>query len=85
MGSCSIGRLQNKNSYMIFRVIRAQKFSEQYSARLIKQVFSVLAYCHSNDIIHRDLKPENLLYIDSSPNSKIKVYGFCMFRDLEIR
>jgi serine/threonine protein kinase len=27
----------------------------------MKQVLSVLVYCHSNNIAHRDLKPENML------------------------
>eukprot|EP00915_Cephaloidophora_sp_WS-2016_P010811 GHVH01015911.1.p1 GENE.GHVH01015911.1~~GHVH01015911.1.p1 ORF type:complete len:659 (+),score=82.83 GHVH01015911.1:3061-5037(+) len=62
------------------RVIKASRFSEQYASRLIKQLLSVLCYCHSNDIIHRDLKPENLLYIDATPQSRIKVidWGFAL-------
>jgi len=62
------------------RVIKANRFSEQYAARLMKQIFSVLAYIHDNDIIHRDLKPENLLYIDATPASKLKVidWGFAL-------
>eukprot|EP01071_Lankesteria_metandrocarpae_P004306 Lankesteria_metandrocarpae@DN3475_c0_g1_i1.p1 len=60
------------------RIIKSGHFSERYAASLMKQVFSAINYCHSNDVMHRDLKPENLLYADPSPLSALKVidWGF---------
>lgn len=60
------------------RIIKRGHFSERYAAVIMKQVFSAIAYCHSNEFMHRDLKPENLLFSDSSPNSLLKVidWGF---------
>ncbi|KAF7458403.1 calcium-dependent protein kinase CDPK5 [Cryptosporidium felis] len=60
------------------RIIKRGHFSERYAAVIMRQVFSAIAYCHSNEFMHRDLKPENLLFSDSSPNSLLKVidWGF---------
>jgi calcium-dependent protein kinase len=41
----------------------------------MKQVLSVVSYCHRNDIIHRDLKPENLLLVNNQ-ELNIKVIDF---------
>jgi calcium-dependent protein kinase len=45
------------------RIQKAKSFSEADAARLMKQVMSVVAYCHANNIVHRDLKPENILFV----------------------
>ena len=40
------------------------RLEEPQVAHIMKQILSVVSYCHSNDIINRDLRPENIL-IDS--------------------
>jgi calcium-dependent protein kinase len=60
-----------KKIYIIFEYLRGTEifdsvtswnnFSESDAARLMKQIFSTIAYCHSNRIFHRDLRPENIL------------------------
>lgn len=44
----------------------------------MKQIFSTLAYCHSNEIVHRDLRPENILVegIGEACNLKIIDFGY---------
>ena len=42
--------------------------------KLMFQLVSGVAYCHSHRIIHRDLKPQNLL-IDKNGNLKLADFG----------
>lgn len=46
------------------------KLEEQQVAHIMKQILSVVSYCHSNGIINRDLRPENIL-IDSYELHKV--------------
>ena len=39
---------------------------------MIKQVLTIIAFCHRNDIAHRDLKSENLIVLED----EIKISGF---------
>jgi calcium-dependent protein kinase len=41
-------------------------FEEEEAALLIKQVLTVLNYCHKKNIVHRDVKLENIM-IESMP------------------
>lgn len=41
-------------------------FEEEEAALLIKQVLTVLNYCHGKNIVHRDVKLENIM-IESMP------------------
>ena len=52
-------------------------FTEIQSSYIMKQLFSVVNYCHKMKIIHRDLKPENIL-INKNDNGfvQIKVCDF---------
>jgi calcium-dependent protein kinase len=56
-------------------ITKATHISESEAAKIMRQIFSAIAYCHKNSVCHRDLKPENfLLKIDGDPGS-IKLIG----------
>lgn len=44
-------------------------FEEEEAALLIKQLLTVLNYCHQRNIVHRDIKLENIM-IESMPTVK---------------
>lgn len=43
------------------QIIKFKNFDEKKASRIMKQLFSAVHFCHSNQILHRDLKPENIL------------------------
>ena len=66
---CQGGDLLTK--IQIFRLL-----SERKSAKIIRQIFSAMDFCHKKNIVHRDLKPENILFEDNSVESTAKVTDF---------
>lgn len=44
-------------------------FEEEEAALIIKQVLTVLNYCHGKQVIHRDVKLENVM-IESMPTKE---------------
>lgn len=58
------------------RIIQEKKLTELSAARIMRQLFSGLTYCHSQGICHRDLKPENILFSNKSPDSDIVIIDF---------
>lgn len=63
------------------RIINSGHFSEALAARYMKQILSVVAYCHERNIVHRDLKPENFLLdtMDEEANLKVIDFGTAQF------
>lgn len=57
-------------------IVRHKQLSESMAARIISQVLSAIAYCHSQGIVHRDLKPENLLLARANDFNSLKVADF---------
>ncbi len=47
----------------LFKIIKKENrpFHEVTVAHLMKQLLSVVSYCHSGNIVNRDLRPENIL------------------------
>jgi serine/threonine protein kinase len=62
----------------IDRYIRLRRLPEAHSIRMLKQVLSALAHCHSLGIAHRDLKPANIL-IDDYGRPKLVDFGLSCF------
>ena len=44
--------------------------TEKLVAKIMKNIFMAVAYCHSQSIMHRDLKPENILLEFHSNNDR---------------
>ncbi|CAG9334218.1 unnamed protein product [Blepharisma stoltei] len=58
------------------RIINNGSFSEATAAEYLRQILSVLAYCHERNVVHRDLKPENFLLDTTDPDANLKVIDF---------
>jgi calcium-dependent protein kinase len=62
---------------MFDRLVERERFEEGDAAEAARQMFSVVAYLHSQGIVHRDLKPENFLYSTAGGNHlKLTDFGF---------
>lgn len=58
------------------RIQKLEKFSEEDSAKFIRNLLEVLYYLHSMNIVHRDLKPENILMVSNFNNFEFKLCDF---------
>lgn len=85
------------NSYLVFELLKGGELlnriraseskrqiymNEAQVSRLFRSLISTVDYLHSLRIVHRDLKPENLLFVDSSPDSELKLIDFGFAREL---
>lgn len=61
----------------LFDKIRTTQKLDEYSVcKIMKQLFSVIAYLHYRDIVHRDIKPENILLEDRNDEYQLKLADF---------
>lgn len=61
---------------MLFSQINdREKFSEQETRLVIRQILKGVSYLHSMGIVHRDLKPENVLHV-SAGSLQVKLADF---------
>nr|GFB33325.1 serine/threonine-protein kinase PEPKR2 [Tanacetum cinerariifolium] len=66
MELCSGGRL-------IDQMTKGGRYSEQRAANILKELMTVIKYCHDMGVVHRDVKPENILLTTSG---KINLANF---------
>lgn len=52
-----------------------EKPSTEIRRRVMEQLLSALAYCHSLQVVHRDLKPENIMIASLGNNVKLIDFG----------
>lgn len=45
------------------RIISKGAYPEAEARKLMRGIFTAVAYLHDRDIVHRDLKPENILLV----------------------
>lgn len=57
-------------------IIKRRHLTELMAAKIINQVLSAVAYCHTQNVVHRDLKPENLLLSVRDDYNSLKVADF---------
>ncbi|CAE7534334.1 CPK3 [Symbiodinium necroappetens] len=48
------------------RLVDEKFLTEPVARKIMKQVFSSIAYCHARDVVHRDLKPENYVLMSKA-------------------
>lgn len=65
-----------KGGELFEEILKRKHFSEQQVAKIMKEIFSALAYIHEQGIVHRDLKPENILLEDKDDLINIKLINF---------
>lgn len=70
MELCSGGRLLDQ-------MVPGRCYSEHQAAKLIKELFLIIKYCHDMGVVHRDIKPENVL-ITHSGRLKLADFGLAM-------
>ncbi|XP_051188175.1 serine/threonine-protein kinase PEPKR2 [Lolium perenne] len=58
---------------LLDEIARVGAVSERRAAVIIRDLMSVLKYCHEMGVVHRDIKPENILL---TKNGKMKLADF---------
>lgn len=57
-------------------ITKVAMLSEDQACQILRQVLSVVSYCHEMGIAHRDLKPENVLLEEKGKDLFIKIVDF---------
>ena len=58
------------------KIVQNAFMTENYVARIMKQVLLAITYCHEKKIVHRDLKLENILLDKTGTDADIKIIDF---------
>lgn len=70
MELCSGGRLLDQ-------MVREGQYSEHRAANILRELVSVIKYCHDMGVVHRDIKPENIL-LTTSGQMKLADFGLAV-------
>jgi len=68
---------------LFYHITKTKHLTEAQAAKIMRQIFSAVAYLHSKKICHRDLKPENFLLKFPDDDSSIKLIDFGLSRKLK--
>eukprot|EP01039_Chlorochromonas_danica_P007628 gene7628-8430_t len=61
---------------LLDRIIKRERYEEQFARQVVRQLVSALAYLHSLEIVHRDIKPENILLVSEDDDITVKLTDF---------
>jgi serine/threonine protein kinase len=70
MELCPEGRLLDK-------MAKERQYPEHRAANILKEIVSVIKYCHDMGVVHRDVKPENIL-LATSGKMKLADFGLAV-------
>ncbi|CAD8123033.1 unnamed protein product [Paramecium sonneborni] len=65
---------------LFYFITKTQHLTEMQAAKIMRQIFTAVAYLHEHKIVHRDLKPENFLLKNKNDESSIKLIDFGLAR-----
>jgi serine/threonine protein kinase len=55
------------------RLVEEGAYSEEYAAKILRQIAVALYHLHSRGIVHRDIKPENVVFASGDSGSSASV------------
>lgn len=58
------------------KITKISKYGEAQLSEIMRQLLSVVSFCHNLGIVHRDLKPENILIEERGKNLHLKIGDF---------
>ncbi|KAK6902903.1 hypothetical protein I203_108163 [Kwoniella mangroviensis CBS 8507] len=72
--------MARRASYDLFECVEHQRFTEDQSRKIFRQIVDAVGYLHRRGIYHRDLKDENIV-IDRNLSVKIIDFGSAVIED----
>ncbi|KAG0590217.1 hypothetical protein KC19_1G082000 [Ceratodon purpureus] len=55
---------------------RGGRYTEEDAKIVVRQILSIVAFCHLQGVVHRDLKPENFLFTTKDEHAQLKAIDF---------
>eukprot|EP01017_Pseudomicrothorax_dubius_P037117 TRINITY_DN539_c0_g1_i11.p1 TRINITY_DN539_c0_g1~~TRINITY_DN539_c0_g1_i11.p1 ORF type:complete len:472 (-),score=153.12 TRINITY_DN539_c0_g1_i11:130-1545(-) len=67
---------------LFYYIKKMKSVTEDQAAKIMRQIFAAVSYCHAHKVCHRDLKPENFLLKYENDISSIKLIDFGLSKRL---